>query len=151
MDSNDQEFLTDPDFDLDCYGEVTIDVGNLDLSNISYGSTILGGSGSSGSFQGYSQSNQYVTLNNSGWASQPSNFTVSTTAQNTAVAVNESGLNVKEGADIRIGNRSLSEFMDKVAERLAILQPDPAKLEKHTALRKAYEHYKTLERLIGED
>jgi hypothetical protein len=37
--------------------------------------------------------------------------------------------------------------METISNRLAILQPDPAKLEHFAALKKAYEHYKTLEAL----
>jgi hypothetical protein len=40
--------------------------------------------------------------------------------------------------------------MDKMEERLAILVPDPAKLEKFEALKKAYEHYKLMEKLCQE-
>lgn len=54
---------------------------------------------------------------------------------------------VPESGDIKIGERSLKQFMDKVESRLAILTPDSKKLEKFAALRKAYEHYKTLEQL----
>ena len=42
-------------------------------------------------------------------------------------------------------NRRLSA----IEERLFILQPDPAKLEKWEALKEAYNHYKSLEELIG--
>jgi hypothetical protein len=35
----------------------------------------------------------------------------------------------------------------KINERLAILVPDPAKLEKFAALKAAYEHYKLLEQI----
>lgn len=56
-----------------------------------------------------------------------------------------------EGADILMNGKSLKNFMEKVEERLLILQPDPAKLEKYEALRKAYEHYKLLEKLVQED
>lgn len=56
-------------------------------------------------------------------------------------------VSVPEEGDIKIGERSLKEFMDKVESRLAILTPDSKKLEKFAALRKAYEHYKTLESL----
>jgi hypothetical protein len=37
--------------------------------------------------------------------------------------------------------------METLEKRLAILQPDPEKLEHFDALQKAYEHYKTLEAL----
>lgn len=42
---------------------------------------------------------------------------------------------------------SLKGALKTIMDRLAILQPDKAKLEKYEALKKAYEHYKTLERL----
>ena len=58
-----------------------------------------------------------------------------------------SDISVPETGDIKIGNRSLKTFMDTMEKRLAILQPDPAKLEKFEALKKAYEHYKHLESL----
>jgi hypothetical protein len=53
--------------------------------------------------------------------------------------------------DIKFKGRSLEELFSKIEDRLAILQPDPAKLEKYEALRKAYEHYKLMEKLIGEE
>lgn len=42
----------------------------------------------------------------------------------------------------------IQKQLDAINERLAILQPNPEHLEKYEALRNAYEHYKTLERLI---
>ena len=62
-------------------------------------------------------------------------------------AMPQDEITVPESGDVKIGNRSLKEFMDKVESRLAILTPDSKKLEKFAALRKAYEHYKTLESL----
>jgi len=67
-----------------------------------------------------------------------------------------SGLHVKADAefegDIKWKGRSLGKLMEKIEDRLAILQePDAEKLEKFAALKKAYDHYKTLERLIGDD
>jgi hypothetical protein len=67
-----------------------------------------------------------------------------------------SGLHVKDDAtfegDIKWKGRSLGKLMEKIEDRLAILQePDPERLEKFAALKKAYDHYKTLERLIGDD
>jgi hypothetical protein len=66
------------------------------------------------------------------------------------------GLHVKADAefegDIKWKGRSLGKLLEKIEDRLAILQePDAEKLEKFAALKKAYEHYKTLERLIGDD
>lgn len=42
---------------------------------------------------------------------------------------------------------SLKENFEKINERLAILVPDLAKLEKFAALKAAYEHYKLLEKI----
>jgi hypothetical protein len=54
--------------------------------------------------------------------------------------------------DIKWKGRSLGSLLVSIEDRLAILQdPDPVKLEKHAALKKAYDHYKTLERLIGDE
>ena len=52
---------------------------------------------------------------------------------------------------IAIGGQSLKEFMAKMEQRLSILVPDPKKLEKFEALKKAYEHYKTLESLCFDE
>ncbi len=54
--------------------------------------------------------------------------------------------------DIKWKGRSLGGLLEKIEDRLAILpDPDPEKLEKFAALKKAYDHYKMLERLIGEE
>lgn len=68
----------------------------------------------------------------------------------------QSGLHVRGNAefegDITVKGRSLEKLLESIEDRLAILQdPDPAKLEKYKALKKAYEHYKLLEKLIGEE
>jgi hypothetical protein len=54
--------------------------------------------------------------------------------------------------DVTIQGHSILHLLKTIEDRLAILQePSPEKLEKYAALKKAYDHYKTLERLIGED
>ena len=58
---------------------------------------------------------------------------------------------MEAGTDIKLGGKSLKEFMNKMEERLAILVPDPKKLEKFEALKKAYEHYKTMEALCFDE
>lgn len=64
---------------------------------------------------------------------------------------NNSGLKVAGDAefdgDVKIKGKSLNEFLETLEKRLAILQPDPRKLEKFEALKKAYNHYKMLEAL----
>lgn len=56
------------------------------------------------------------------------------------------------GGDIRWKGRSLGTLLEKIEDRLAILpDPNPKKLEKFAALKKAYEQYKLMEKLIGEE
>jgi hypothetical protein len=52
----------------------------------------------------------------------------------------------KDGNVINVG-----DTLSAIKDRLAILQPDPKKLEQWEALREAYEHYKSLEALIGQE
>ncbi len=66
------------------------------------------------------------------------------------VNITGDGIDMVNGTDITIDGKSLKNFMDKMEERLAILVPDPAKLEKFEALKKAYEHYKLMEKLCQE-
>ena len=53
--------------------------------------------------------------------------------------------------DVKIKGRSMVKMIEGIEKRLAILQPDPAKLEKWEALQKAYAHYKLLEALLHEE
>ncbi len=111
----------------------TIDMSTLTIPNFTGNVTVA--SGSSGSYL-------YSTPGLNGYS-----FTNNTTNPNLHV----NGTAEFDG-DVKIKGRSLEKMLQKIEDRLAILQdPDPAKLEKYAALKKAYEHYKTLERLIGED
>ncbi len=55
-----------------------------------------------------------------------------------------------EGAnpDIIIGDKSMVTWMQKVEQRLSILEPKPELLAKYEALQQAFDHYKTLEALL---
>ena len=60
--------------------------------------------------------------------------------------------NAEFQGDIKWKGRSLGKLLEKIEDRLAILaEPDPDKLEKYAALKKAYEQYKLMEKLIGEE
>ncbi len=50
--------------------------------------------------------------------------------------------------DIMIGGKSMVTWMQKVEQRLSILEPKPELLAKYEALQQAYDHYKTLEALL---
>jgi hypothetical protein len=101
----------------------------------SYGNITVGAQGTSGS-------SLYSTGSSYNWGT--------VTASNTA----NSGLQVSGDADIKgdltVQGISIVKTLEKINERLAILVPDPAKLEKYAALKKAYDHYKVMESLITE-
>jgi hypothetical protein len=102
-----------------------------------------------------------VTINSSGSmgiGTSASNYYYSTGAGNVAVGTltGSSGLHVRSDAefegDIKWKGRSLGKLLVSIEDRLAILsEPDPVKLEKFAALKKAYDHYKLMEKLIGDD
>lgn len=73
------------------------------------------------------------------------------TSSSPTVNIDADGVNIKEGGDLKIDGKSLKNFMEKMEERLAILVPDPKKLEKFEALKKAYDHYKIMEKLCQEE
>jgi hypothetical protein len=50
--------------------------------------------------------------------------------------------------DIVIGDKSMVTWMQKVEQRLSILEPKPELLAKYEALQQAFDHYKTLEALL---
>jgi hypothetical protein len=87
-----------------------------------------------------------VTISNSGSSSG-----LWTTSGYNGTSLSNSIEVTGEDADIVINGKSLAEFMTKMEDRLAILVPDPAKLEKFTALKKAYDHYKLMEKLCHEE
>ena len=98
---------------------------------------------------GYSSNYNYT---NTFTTSSGSGYTVGSGILNDSrVNIGNDGIDIREGGDIKIGNQSLKEFMTKVEQRLSILVPDPAKLEKFEALKKAYEHYKTMESLCFDE
>ena len=70
---------------------------------------------------------------------------------NISNSAQSSGLKVSGDAefegDIKIKGKSITELLKGIEDRLAILVPDPEKLEHFEALKKAYDHYKTLEAL----
>jgi hypothetical protein len=102
----------------------------ITLPSSSY--TISGAVGNSGQF--------YTSTGTSGnnWNNPPT------------VNITGTGIDMAAGTDISIDGKSLKNFMTKMEERLAILVPDPAKLEQFEALKKAYEHYKLMEQLCQE-
>jgi hypothetical protein len=61
------------------------------------------------------------------------------------VNITSDGITMKQETDIKIGDRSLKDFMDKVEDQLAILRPAPEleeKWDKLKELRRQYEECK---------
>lgn len=132
---------------IDLSGMTSIDISNLTYNSIS---TITMPGGTVGGIIG---NNCHTTWNTTGNCYTIGTGTGTGTTYTSGTGYNWNGTNtnvgvqVPENSDIKIGDRSLKTFMEKVEERLAILVPDQQKLEKFAALKKAYEHYKTLESL----
>ena len=80
-----------------------------------------------------------------------SNGTTSASWVNSNQYSTGAGLHVENDAhfegDIKWKGRSLGTLLETIESRLAILVPDPEKLEHFEALKKAYDHYKLLEAL----
>ena len=101
----------------------------------------VGGLTNSSSWNGTSGGSYYTISGAGGGAIGASNN----------VNIGTNGIDLKEGADVKIDGKSLKDFMTKMEQRMAILVPDPVKLEKFEALKKAYEHYKTMESLCFDE
>jgi hypothetical protein len=82
-------------------------------------------------------SNGYTwTTNNTGiWGNNP-----------TTVYIDGDGLTMKDGADIKIGGKSLTEAIEKIEERLAILKPNPELEERWEQLKELRKQYVELEK-----
>ena len=118
---------------------ITLDSSTMYSSNtitLPSSSYTIGAAGTSGQFYTSTGTGHYNWNN------------VATTSP--GVNITGAGIDMAAGTDITVGGKSLKEFMNKMEERLAILVPDPAKLEKFAALKKAYEHYKLMESLCQE-
>jgi hypothetical protein len=84
-------------------------------------------------------------------------YTINTGAGSwgTTVSTNHPSLHVTGDAEfegnVKIKGKDLAKSLEAIEKRLAILVPDPNKLEKFEALQKAYAHYKLLEALCNGD
>lgn len=107
------------------------------------------------SYGNLSASNTTVTIPNSTATGTVlvSNGTGTTWANSNSAKISAQGkLHINgENADLVIGEKSMVTWMQKVEQRLSILEPKPELLAKYEALQQAYDHYKTLEALLHED
>ena len=144
MDDKDNTITIDVQDELT--GDMYIDSTSMNSYNYSYStipSSITISNSSSSNYGATGSSGSFLTsgLNGTSWSNINWSGNVNPTP----------GLQVKGDAEfegkVMINGRNISEFMETISKRLAILVPDPAKLEHFEALKKAYEHYKTLEAL----
>lgn len=136
-------------------GDLDQIISDLDTITINIDDTIdLSGISSTMNYSPPTYSYSNVTI--SGSPSGPSGLfgtgnTILTGSNSTFGTLSQSGLHVSGGAeiegDLKVKGVSILETLEKIEKRLCILRPDPEKLEHFAALKKAYEHYKTLEAL----
>ena len=128
------------------YDSITIDTSSMNSYNFSHStvpSTITISNSSSSNYGATGSSGSFLTsgLNGTGWSNINWGGNINPTP----------GIKVTGDAEfdgkVKINGQDIAEFMETISKRLSILQPDPAKLEHFAALKKAYEHYKTLEAL----
>ena len=74
------------------------------------------------------------------------NWTTATTNTNATVNINADGMQIKEGGDIKIGGKSLSDAIDKIEERLGILNPNPELEERWDKLKELRKQYIEMEK-----
>ncbi len=105
----------------------TITINGLDLNNsYSTGST-------------FSYSPCYTTTSSYNWGQTDAN-----------VKIGSDGIDIKEGADIKVGGKSLTEAIEKIEQRLAILKPNPEMEDKWNDLRELGDRYRELEKELYE-
>ena len=69
---------------------------------------------------------------------------------NPSVSLDKNGIQINESADIKLGDVSLKDFINKIEQRLALLTPNP-KLEKEwDELKELGDKYRALEKHITE-
>ena len=154
--NNDDLIITDSVLDLGDVGAaqetITLDSSSLDTITISDFSSMASSITlpSTYSISSGAVGTSYTSANTQ-WATSTNGYTFTNTVPPTTVHINNTGIDMTAGADIKIDGKSLKEFMTKMEQRMAILVPDPAKLEKFQALKRAYEHYKTMESLCFDE
>jgi len=99
--------------------------------------------------------NNSITIPSAGYSlgtssiTAPYTYTTSGTGfyqTDTTVQINADGMQIKEGGDIKIGGKSLSEAIDKIEERLGILNPNPELEDRWEQLRELRKQYIELEK-----
>ncbi len=94
-----------------------------------------------------------ITIPNGGYSLTSTGSTIdwaSAYATYGDVNITSDGISMKEGADIKIGNRSLTAVIDKLEERLGILHPNPELEDRWEELKNLRKQYQELEKELLE-
>ena len=92
-----------------------------------------------------------TTANTLTWSQPYDNYTISNTWNNDSrININNDGVTMKDDCDLKIGDRSLKDFMNRVEDQLAILRPAPELEEKWDQLKDLRRQYETLKQDILE-
>jgi hypothetical protein len=141
--------------------DITVDLGDTHISGGSGYDTITLNPSNAFDMSYYSTSTlpttgTNYTISNGTWGTGGIG-TITTTPYTTpyiTTTTSNPGISVQGDAEfsgnIKVKGKDLSEWMDAIERRLAILVPNPKKLEQYEALQKAYKHYKMLEALCEE-
>lgn len=111
-----------PTYTIDCSDTITLDSTSWQTGSISAPSTLT-----------WTQPYDNYSITGGNWSNDSS------------VNINTGGVEIKDGGDLKIGDRSMKEFMDRVEDQLAILRPAPEleeKWDKLKELRRQYEECK---------
>lgn len=94
-------------------------------------------------------SGNYTTTSSINWTQD---YTISgyNGYNNANVILNDKGMEIKEGGDIKIGGKSLSEAIEKIEERLGILHPNPDLEDRWEQLKELRKQYQELEKELLE-
>lgn len=119
--------------DLSKYGaaQSTYNIGNIDTITLDPSYSITGSIGNWNTSYNYGD----VTFTNT---------------QSPRVNINNDGISMDAEADIKVGDRSLKDFMDRVEDRLAILHPNADLEDRWEQLKDLRRQYEALEKDILE-
>ena len=157
---NDDDLITTGSVEIDLGDQGAAQPGMIDISGVSGDSLTLDPStltstitlpSSSWNYNSGSMYGNYTITSPSYTTTYSTGLGIGSAANDPSVHISPEGIKMPDNTDIKIGDRSLKEFMEKMEERFAILVPDPKKLEKFEALKRAYENYKLMEKLCQSD
>lgn len=120
----------------------------------SYGNVIIGAASGTCASTVYTisagGSGTYYNTNGTNWATTTATNPYVTVGTSTSAALKVSG-DANISGNLTVNGMDIGTMLAKIQDRLAILVPDPARLDKYEALKQAYEHYKILEALCIEE